>query len=57
MSGGQGRRWLAVAQRVTIQDVTFDGAGVHLRPVTIRYAWPAELDLMAGLAGLTLAER
>lgn len=57
VSGGQGRRWLAVAQRVTIQDVTFDGAGVHLRPVTIRYAWPAELDLMAGLAGLTLAER
>jgi SAM-dependent methyltransferase len=47
----------AVAQRVTIQDVTFDAAGVHLRPVAIRYAWPAELDLMARLAGLTLAER
>jgi hypothetical protein len=30
---------------------------VHLRPVAIRYAWPAELDLMAGQAGLTLAER
>ena len=47
----------AVAQRVTIQDITFDAAGVHLRPVAIRYAWPAELDLMAGQAGLTLAER
>jgi len=47
----------AVTQRVTIQDITFDAAGVHLRPVAIRYAWPAELDLMAGQAGLTLAER
>jgi SAM-dependent methyltransferase len=47
----------AVAQRVTTQDITFDVAGVHLRPVAIRYAWPAELDLMAGQAGLTLAER
>jgi SAM-dependent methyltransferase len=46
-----------VAQRVTTQDVTFDAAGVHLRPVAIRYAWPAELDLMAGQAGLVLAER
>jgi len=47
----------AVGQRVTTQDITFDAAGVHLRPVAIRYAWPAELDLMAGQAGLTLAER
>jgi SAM-dependent methyltransferase len=47
----------AVGQRVTTQDITFDAAGAHLRPVAIRYAWPAELDLMAGQAGLTLAER
>jgi hypothetical protein len=30
---------------------------MHLRPVAIRYSWPAELDLMAGQAGLRLAER
>jgi hypothetical protein len=47
----------AVAQRVTTQDITFDAAGMHLRPVAIRYAWPSELNLMASQAGLTLAER
>jgi hypothetical protein len=30
---------------------------MQLRPVVIRYCWPAELDLMAGQAGLRLAER
>jgi hypothetical protein len=30
---------------------------MHLRPVAIRYSWPAELDLIAGPAGLHLAER
>ncbi len=33
-----------------------DGSTVVL-PVTIRYAWPAEMDLMARLAGLELEER
>jgi hypothetical protein len=47
----------AVGQRVTTQNVTFDAAGVHLRPVAIRYAWPAELDLMAARARLELDER
>lgn len=31
--------------------------GVRLFPVSLRYAWPAELDLMARLAGLRLRER
>jgi predicted TPR repeat methyltransferase len=31
--------------------------GVHLNPVVQRYAWPAELDLMARIAGLRLKER
>jgi len=31
--------------------------GIRLYPVKIRYAWPAELDLMAKLAGLRLRER
>jgi hypothetical protein len=44
-------------QRVTTQMVTLDAQGMHLRPVAIRYSWPAEIDLMAGQAGLRLAER
>jgi SAM-dependent methyltransferase len=44
-------------QRVTTQMITLDGQGMHLRPVAIRYSWPAELDLMARRAGLRLAER
>ena len=44
-------------QRVTTQVVTLDAQGMQLRPVVIRYSWPAELDLMAGQAGLRLAER
>jgi hypothetical protein len=46
-----------VRQRVDTQMITFDGQGMHLRPVAIRYCWPAELDLMAGQAGLQLAGR
>ena len=44
-------------QRVDTQMITLDGQGMHLRPLAIRYSWPAELDLMAGRAGLRLAER
>ena len=46
-----------VQQRVTTQMITLDGQGMHLRPVAIRYSWPAELDLMADRAGLRLTER
>jgi hypothetical protein len=31
--------------------------GVRLDPIVQRYAWPAELDLMARIAGLRLKER
>jgi SAM-dependent methyltransferase len=31
--------------------------GIRMYPVHIRYAWPAELDLMARLGGLSLQER
>ena len=44
-------------QRVNTQMITLDGQGMHLRPVAIRYSWPAELDLMADRAGLRLTER
>lgn len=47
----------AVLQRVITQIVTLDGQGMRLRPVALRYSWPAELDLMAQAAGLRLAER
>ena len=46
-----------VDQRVESQHVIISEAGVKLLPVTIRYAWPSELDLMARLAGLRLRER
>ena len=47
----------AALQRVTTQMVTLDGHGVHLHPLTLRYSWPTELDLMARQAGLQLRER
>jgi SAM-dependent methyltransferase len=37
--------------------VTLSRAGIHLNPIVTRYAWPAELDLMARIAGLRLKER
>ena len=46
-----------VRQRVDTQMITFDGQGMHRRPVAIRSSWPAELDLMASQAGLRLAGR
>lgn len=46
-----------VTQRVASQHLLISEAAVRLYPVQIRYAWPAELDLMAQLAGLRLRER
>jgi len=46
-----------VAQRSTTQHVFVGPGGIELSPVVIRFAWPAELDLMARLAGLRLRER
>lgn len=47
----------AAAQRVISQKVVLTDGQVRLYPIQIRYAWPAELDLMAQLAGLTLRHR
>lgn len=44
-------------QRLEESHVTLSPAGVRLEPVVQRYSWPAELDLMARLAGLRLRER
>jgi SAM-dependent methyltransferase len=46
-----------VDQRVTSTHVVLTDGGVRLYPVELRYAWPAELDLMARLAGLRLRHR
>jgi len=46
-----------VGQRSTSQHVFLSSRGVELYPVVVRFAWPAELDLMARLAGLRLCER
>jgi SAM-dependent methyltransferase len=46
-----------VAQRIDSQHLIVSEEGTHLYPVRIRYSYPAELDLMAQLAGLRLQER
>ena len=46
-----------IEQRVDSQHVVITEAGTKLYPVSIRYAFPSELDLMARLAGLELRER
>jgi SAM-dependent methyltransferase len=47
----------AVTQRVTAQVVMLRDGSVSMRPVSLRYSWPSELDLMAQMAGLALADR
>jgi SAM-dependent methyltransferase len=46
-----------ILQQSTSQLVLVSDSGIQLYPVKIRYAWPAELDLMARLAGLSLVHR
>ena len=47
----------AASQQVIAQKVVITDGNIRLYPVQIRYAWPAELDLMAQLAGLRLRDR
>lgn len=47
----------AAGQRLDQQHVVLSPSGTSMTPVAQRYAWPAELDLMAKLAGLELADR
>lgn len=46
-----------VTQRVDARNIFISGGAVDVRPTSIRYAWPAELDLMARIAGLGLEAR
>lgn len=44
-------------QLVRSQHIVIGEDGIRLFPVLLRYIWPSEMDLMARLAGLQLAER
>lgn len=47
----------AAKQLLQKNHVSLSAGGVRLNPIVLRYAWPAELDLMARIAGLRLRER
>ncbi|MBM3224179.1 MAG: class I SAM-dependent methyltransferase [Candidatus Tectomicrobia bacterium] len=46
-----------VLQQITSQYLVVTEEGTRLYPVQLRYVWPAELDLMAQLAGLRHQDR
>jgi hypothetical protein len=46
-----------VTQRLSGQHYYFEDERVRASPTEMRYAWPAELDLMARLAGMRLEHR
>ena len=46
-----------VTQRFSSQHYAFTEDGVRASPFEFRYAWPAELDLMARIAGLRFESR
>lgn len=46
-----------VAQRIDRQQLIADRNGFRLQPLSFRYVWPSELDLMARIAGLRLRAR
>jgi SAM-dependent methyltransferase len=47
----------AATQRIETRDLLLADGRVEEIPISIRYAWPSELDLMARLAGLSLESR
>jgi hypothetical protein len=46
-----------VTQRLSGQHYYLEDDGIRASPTEMRYAWPAELDLMARLAGMQLEHR
>jgi SAM-dependent methyltransferase len=46
-----------VTQQITSAIIHIRADGTSVRPMRLRYVWPAELDLMARLAGLRLRDR
>lgn len=47
----------SATQTVRSQEIRADSAGMHLLPMVSRYVYPAEMDLMARLAGLRRVHR
>ena len=56
-TGDAGDYKAATTQVLEENHVTISATGIRFNPVVQRYAWPAELDLMARIAGLRLHER
>lgn len=50
-------RYNPVTQLLEESHITISHQGTRLSPIVTRYAWPAELDLMARIAGLRLKAR
>lgn len=50
-------RYDAATQIFEENHIRLDAGGIHFGPTIHRLAWPAELDLMAQLAGLDLEQR
>ncbi|HEY6795832.1 MAG TPA: class I SAM-dependent methyltransferase [Kineosporiaceae bacterium] len=46
-----------ILQRIEKQIIMIDESGIRLRPLSLRYVWPSEQDLMARLAGMRLRKR
>jgi hypothetical protein len=46
-----------IEQRIESSHVVITQHGVRLYPVSVRYAWPAELDAMAQVADMELEAR
>lgn len=46
-----------VRQFIAAEAIRIDQGGTRRYPITLRYAWPSELDLMAELAGFRLVRR
>ncbi len=46
-----------VSQVINYQNIRMSEDGVKMIPLPMRYAWPAEIDLMAQLAGFALENR
>ena len=46
-----------VTQRLSGRHYLLEAGGIRPSPIEMRYAWPAELDLMARLAGMRLEHR
>ena len=50
-------RYDPVTQLLDESHVSLTKNGVNLFPIVTRHIWPAEMDLMARIAGLQLKER